>query len=523
VQIGDPITEKKLLDVLLQARDRGLYRGVTDCGAGGYSSAVGEMGEDCGADVDVALVPLKYEGLASHEIWISEAQERMVLSVPPDKVDELLALCAAEDVEATVIGSFTDTGKLMVRDGEHTIAVLDMAFLHDGTPRPLRSAVWKRPELPDPGCPGVREPNGPSGANGLGDALLAILGAPDVASKEWIIRQYDHEVQGMSVLKPLAGTRCDAPGDAAVLRPLPDRDTGLAIACGCNPRYGDLDPYAMAANGIDEALRNVVAAGADPDHAAILDNFSWGNCDRPEQLGALVMASKACYDAALAYRAPFISGKDSLNNEYRVGDRTLSIPSTLLITAIARVPHVGRCTTLDLKRPGGRVYLVGRTRPELGGSQYLATCGLAGGTVPAPDLEQAPAILRELHAAIADGLVASCHDLSEGGLAVAAAECAFAGELGLELDLAAVPAAAAPPGYDADAMLLFSESCTRFLVEVDPEHAADFEERLAGLPCAAVGEVTQRPELVVRGCGGEELVRLPVDDLRRAFHSGFQG
>ena len=518
VQIGDPITEKRVLDCLMVARDRGLYRGITDCGAGGFSSAVGEMGEKCGAEVELASVPLKYAGLASHEVWISEAQERMVLSVPPEKVEECLAVFEAEDVEATVIGRFTDTGRLVVKDRGEVICDLDMGFLHDGTPRPTRRARYAPPSAPDPGCP-------PAGD--AGEALLALLAAPNIASKEWIVRQYDHEVQGASVVKPLVGVRADGPGDAAVLQPLATSRAGAVIACGTNPAYGALDPRAMAEAAIDEALRNAVAVGADPDRAALLDNFSWGNCDKPDRLGSLVMASKGCFDAAMAYRAPFVSGKDSLNNEYRVGDETRSIPSTLLITCLATVPDVSRCVTMDLKAAGNAVYLVGATRPELGGSHYLAWLGhRAGGRAPRPDLERAPRLLRAMFAAIRAGLVASAHDLSEGGLAVAAAEMAFAGELGLRVDLAAVPVEELDgrvEAYDPDATRLFSESCTRFLVEVSPQDAQAFEAALAGLPHAVVGSVEEGRELTILSLEGEPLVRRSLDELRGAYQSGFQG
>jgi phosphoribosylformylglycinamidine synthase len=528
VQIGDPITEKRTLDCLIAARDRGLYRALTDCGAGGFSSAVGEMGESTGAEVELANVRLKYPGLASHEIWISEAQERMVLAVPKEHVDELVALFASEDVEATVLGTFTDTGTLVVKDRGEVVAELDMGFLHHGNPRPLRRAEWKPPAaaVTQGAVPAVDAHAG---------AVLALLAAPEVASKEWIVRQYDHEVQGLSVVKPLVGVAGDAPSDAAVLQPLPSSRRGMALGCGASARYGARDPYAMALAVIDEALRNVVAVGADPARVAILDNFSWGNCDEPDRLGALVLAAQGCHDAALAFGTPFVSGKDSLNNEYRVGDRTLSIPPTLLITALAQVPDVARCVTMDLKAAGNRVYLVGATRAELGGSLLDHVGGRKSpasppsiGPVPRVDLERAPRILAALHAALAGGEVASCHDLSEGGLAVAAAEMAFGGGLGLALDLAAVPFEEASAGAgaldgDADTLRLYSESCTRFLVEVEPARAADFERRLAGLPCARVGSVETRPFLTVRGVAGRTLFELPLEELRRAFHSAFQG
>jgi phosphoribosylformylglycinamidine synthase len=513
VQIGDPITEKRVLDALLVARDRRLYRAVTDCGAGGLSSAVGEMGESTGARVHLERVPLKYPGLSPAEIWISEAQERMVFAVPPEKEGELLAVFAAEDCEAAVIGEFTDTGRLELLSGDASVGELDMDFLHNGTPRPLRAASWTAPELPDPGVPACEN---------LGAALLALLGSPDVCSREWIVRQYDHEVQGTSVLKPLTGVKNDGPGDAAVLKPLRDSRCGVAIACGANPRYGRLDPWAMAAAAIDEALRNVVSVGGDPERTAILDNFSWGNCDKPEQLGALVLAARACYDTALAFGTPFISGKDSLNNEFRVGGRTISIPPTLLISALARVPDVARAVSMDLKQAGDRVYLVGRTLAELGGSVYLAHLGAEGGDVPRPDLDQAPQVLRVLHGAIAEGLVRACHDLSEGGLAVAAAEMAFAGGLGLELDVAQVPTGELGTDCDPAATRLFSESCTRFLVEVAPSDAEDFEQAFDGLDLACLGHVTEEPRLVLRAVKNE-IAALALDELRAAHQGGFAG
>jgi phosphoribosylformylglycinamidine synthase len=473
------------------------------------------MGEGTGAEVELERVRLKYPGLASHEIWISEAQERMVLAVPPEHVDALVALCASEDVEATVLGRFTDTRRLVVKDRGEVVGDLDMGFLHHGLPRPVRAARWERPALPDPGCSAPRA--------GHGELLLRLLAAPEVASKEWIVRQYDHEVQGASVVKPLVGVRGDAPSDAAVLQPLASSRRGVALGLGASTRFGVLDPYRMALAVIDEALRNVVAVGADPARVAILDNFSWGNCEKPDRLGALVLAAEGCYDAAKAFGTPFVSGKDSLNNEYRVGDETLSIPPTLLITAMGIVPDVARCATMDAKAAGNRVYLVGETGPELGGSLYHHLSGRTGGEVPRVDLARAPRILAALHAAIARGLVASCHDLSEGGLAVAAAETALGGGLGLALELARVPAAPLPAGWDADACLLYSESPTRFLVEVAPAHAAAFERALGGLPCAAIGEVRAEPALAVRGRSGESLLEVPVETLARAFHGGFHG
>jgi phosphoribosylformylglycinamidine (FGAM) synthase-like enzyme len=328
------------------------------------------------------------------------------------------------------------------------------------------------------------------------------------------------------VQKALAGARKDSPGDAAVLKPLPDSPMGAAIACGASPRYGALDPAAMALAAIDEALRNVVAVGGDPDRTAILDNFSWGNCDKEDRLGSLVLAAKACKDAALAYGTPFISGKDSLNNEYRVGGESRSIPPTLLISALSIVPDVAGTVSMDLKAPGSRLYLVGPTGADLGGSHYLGLLGLEGGRVPRPDLAQAPKLLRAVHAAIRGGAVRACHDLSEGGLAVAAAEMAFGGALGLEIDLAQVPLelpAAREKAFDPDATRLYSQSCSRFLIEVAEGSAAAFERALSGLPCTAIGRTTTDGRLRIRGSHGGVLVDLDVEELRRAFLGGFQG
>ncbi|MEM8713273.1 MAG: phosphoribosylformylglycinamidine synthase subunit PurL, partial [Planctomycetota bacterium] len=493
VQIGDPITEKRVLDGLLRARDAGLYRAVTDCGAGGLSSAIGEMGAECGAEVDLELVPLKYPGLTPEEIWISEAQERMVFAVAPENVDELIAAFESEEVEATRVGTFNDTGRLLLRYRGETVGDMSMHFLHEGTPRPTRRAEWNPPRLPDPGAPSplnqtlFQEEVSPFGA-----AILTLLARPNIASKEWIVRQYDHEVQGMSVVKPLTGVRADGPSDGVILKPLADSKKGVAIGCGANPRYGLLDPKAMAEAVIDEALRNVVAVGGDPDHTAILDNFSWGNCDKPEQLGALVEASRGCYQAAMAYKTPFVSGKDSLNNEYRVGNETLSIPPTLYVTAMSRVPNVGNAVTMDAKSAGNLILLVGVTREELGGSEYLDVIGAEGGSVPRPDLKKAPKTFEKLHAATKLKQIRSCHDLSEGGLGVAIAEMCMAGGIGADIDLGAIDHDDWDHAYDIDTTLLFSESCTRFLVEVEQGKKFNFQTKMMGIAATPIGRFSKK-------------------------------
>jgi phosphoribosylformylglycinamidine synthase len=503
VQIGNAIVEKKLLDVLLQARDAGLYHAVTDCGAGGFSSAVGEMGEKIGAAVHLDKAPLKYAGLTYTEIWISESQERMVLAVPPENWERLRKLFADEDVEAAVIGTFEATGRLKLFYGGEQVGDLSMKFLHDGRPEVVRTA--KAPERAGAGVKTAsRETMNPN------DILLKILSSYNVCSKEWIIRQYDHEVQGGSVLKPLVGVRDDGPGDAAVVAPVLGSRVGIAVGCGLNPRYGDLDPYRMAACAVDEAVRNVVAVGADPARIALLDNFCWGNTDRPELLGSLVLAAEACRDAALALNMPFISGKDSLNNEFHAGSRNIVIPPTLLISALGRVPDVRRCVSMDFKEVGNLVFLLGTTRDEMGGSHHHLVTGQDGGTVPGVDFELALRIFKALHSAIERGLVRACHDLSEGGLATAVAEMAFAGGLGA--DITGLRGEALP-----DAALLFSESATRFVLTAAPARAAELQECFKDLPLKQIGEVVKEPRLRIAGSNGEWAIWANLADLKEAW------
>ncbi len=507
VQIGNAITEKTVMDAVLEARDRGLFSAVTDCGAGGFSSAVGEMGEKTGALVRLEAAPLKYTGLSYTEIWISEAQERMVLAVPPENWDEFEAVCAAEGVEACVLGEFTDTGRLVLTYDGETVGDLAMTFLHDGRPPVVREAVFETVEQAPSDLP-TRER--------FDDDLLAILGSPNVCSKEWVIRQYDHEVQGGSVVKPLVGVQDDGPSDAAVVRPKLDSNRGIVVSCGINPRYGDLDPYWMAASAIDEAVRNQVAVGADPSRIAILDNFCWGNTERPEVLGSLVRAAIACKEVAVAYGTPFVSGKDSLYNEFAFtnddGEReVVVIPATLLISALGQIEDVGKAVTMDLKEPGNALLLVGETKDELGGSHFGMIHGLEGGRVPRVDLDRAPATFRAMHSVIGDGFVRSCHDLSEGGLAVAAAEMAFAGGLGAELEL---------PGVLPAAVELFSESNTRFLIEVPESSATGLFEFLEeqGVPVAVLGRVVAEPSLRITG-EGRTLIDASLDTLKAAWQS----
>jgi phosphoribosylformylglycinamidine synthase II len=505
VQIGNPIMEKKSVDAILEARDQGLYCRITDCGGGGLSSAVGEMAAETGVRVYLERVPLKYSGLSYNETWVSESQERMVLAVPPDKVDRLLAIFQSEDVEATVIGEFTDNHRLQLFYNNNPVGDLDMEFLHKGLPQMEREAVWEPSQH--------AEPDFSQPAN-LKDALMQILGSWNVCSKEWVIRQYDHEVQGASVLKPLTGANNDGPGDAAVIKPLPDSNMGIIVANGINPKYGDIDPYWMAASAIDEALRQIVAVGGSLEKVALLDNFCWGNPEKPARLGALVRAAQACYDTAIVYETPFISGKDSLYNEYETEAESICIPPTLLISAMAVVKNVDRVVSMDCKQVGNLIYIIGTTWNELGGSHYYAIHGYVGNTVPRVDPKRGKRLMNTLSVAIEKGLVRACHDCSEGGIGVAAAEMAFAGGLGMELSLHKVPLA---EPIERDDLVLFSESNTRFLAEIAPSDKQQFEEMMSGVDCAEIGQVTDNNKFEVYGRNGRMVLSATLAELKEAW------
>ncbi len=512
VQIGNPIQEKKMLDTILQARDKNLYSAITDCGAGGLSSACGEMGAELGVRVELDKVPLKYSGLSYMEIWISESQERMVLAVPPEKLDRLLQLFRQHGVDATAIGEFTDTGVLELFCDGKRVGELKTEFLHRGIPQIARPARWVSPPSKEPAAAAETD---------LTALLTKVLSGWDTCSKEWIIRRYDHEVQGGSVVKPLVGAR-QGPSDAAIVRPRLDSMRGIILSNGINFRYGDLDPYWMAALAVDEAVRQVIAVGGSLDHLAILDNFCWGDPTRPEVLGSLARAAFGCSDAAKAFGTPFISGKDSLHNEYRMGEKTIQIPGTLLISAIGVIPDVTKAVSMDAKQAGDFLYIVGLTKPELGGSAYYAAQGLSGGTVPRVDLKRGPQLMRVLSGLIQQGLAVAAHDCSEGGIGVAAAEMAFAGGCGLTLDLKNLPVESSGTVPKND-WVLFSESPTRFLVEVPADKAAVFEEGLKGFPVGRIGEFQRESVFRVLGVDGTTAVDSSIDALQKAWQHPFQG
>jgi phosphoribosylformylglycinamidine synthase subunit PurSL len=512
VQIGHAIQEKRVLDALLAARDKKLYSSVTDCGAGGFSSAVGELGADCGAAVRLEDAPLKVADLESWEIWLSESQERMVLAVPPKNLKALQAVFAAEGCECAVIGEFTRTGRLVVTHHDRAVVDLDMKFLHKGLPRAERQAVWNPPAAQKPAGGATKK---------AAEALRDIAGHLTVCSREWVIRQYDHEVQGGTIIKPLQGVRHDGPGDACVI--WPHAATGdfedfssFAVAHGINPEFGRLDPHAMAMACVDEALRNLTCVGADPARAALLDNFCWASPDDPKQLGALVRAAEGCRDAAKGFGAPFISGKDSLFNQSKdEKGKDLQIPGTLLISALAPVPDGRKAITMDFKGPGNALYLVGRTNDELGGSLYHKVLGRTGGEAPRVNPPVALDGFKAIHAAISKGLVLSAHDLSEGGLAWAAAEMGFTGEFGCLLDLDEVPR---DPRIYSNETLLFSESASRVLVEVAPENESAFLRHFGkggkSAPVRRVGQTMANPILKVVGLDGSVVMEENLKELK---------
>ncbi|WP_419784111.1 phosphoribosylformylglycinamidine synthase subunit PurS [Maridesulfovibrio sp.] len=511
VQIGDPITQRKMYDCLMRARDLGLYNAITDNGAGGLSSSVGEMAEDSGGcDLDLAKAPLKYDGLKPWEILVSEAQERMTLAVPPEKLDEFMALADEMDVEATALGTYTDSGLYNIRYGEKPVACLRMDFLHDGVPQMQLKAVWERPEIEFSGEPEVADHTG---------LLKDMLGRLNICSKEYVIRQYDHEVQGRSVVKPLVGEQEDGPADAGVLRPDFDDDKGLVVSHGICPKFSDLDTYWMMANAVDEAIRNAVAVGGDITHMAGIDNFCW--CDPVQsestpdghyKLAQLVRANHALSHFCRAFGVPCISGKDSMKNDYKGGGVKISIPPTVLFSAVGIVPDINMCVTSDFKKPGEFIYVLGMTRDEMGGSEIASQLNFVHDKVPHVEALTAKTRYITLNQAMRQRLVTSCHDLSDGGLGVALAEMALGGRIGCEVDLRSVPTE-----YGMSTLsVLYSESASRFAVTVAPENAGKFEELFAGQICQRIGMTVGGNSFgLMEGSAG--IVRSNVEDLAIAF------
>lgn len=508
VQIGNPIVEKKVLDALMRARDAKdypLYSAITDCGGGGLSSAIGEMARSLGAIVELDKVPLKYKGLAPWEIWISESQERMLLAVPKKNLNKLLEIFEEEDCEATVIGKFTDSESLVLKFRSEVVASLDMHFLYKEIPQVNRVAKRIRIQTSEPTI---------YRTNNLTENIKKILSAPNIASKEWVIRQYDHEVQAHTIIKPICGVG-EGPSDACVLKPLEDSWRGIVVSNGVNPEYS-IDPYNMALSAIDEAVRNNICCGGR--RIALLDNFSWGNPEKPHALSQLVEAARGCYEGAKGFDTPLISGKDSLYNEYvtETGE-TKSIPPTLLISAIGIIPDVRKAITSNLVSSGNPLYIIGETNNELGGSHYYLTNDVRGGRVPKVNLSEAKKSYEAVIHSIDQGHVKACHDCSEGGIGIAVSEMALAGDLGLTLFLEEVPRT----GLEADDRILFSESNSRLIVEVHKDRVVEFERALEGVKIAKIGEVSEEKNLKIFGVDGSLKVDEPVDSLRSAWKSRF--
>jgi len=502
VQIGDPIVEKGLIDVITRARDLRLYNDITDCGAGGLSSAVGEMASTIGCDVELKKVKLKYPGLAPWEIWLSEAQERMVLAVAPEKISALQELCDTFDTELTDIGVITGEHRLIVRYNGNPVVDMDNEFLHEGIPQKQLQAIVDNSILDE------QISNIDSRISNIDtkQTLLSLLAHPNIASKSSVIRIYDHEIQGGTVVKPLTGVEADAPSDATVLKPIGTKGMkGIVLSNGINPEYGKRDAYHMAFAVIDEAIRNAVAVGADPERIAILDNFCWGDPNRPETLGSLVEAARGCHDAALLFRTPFISGKDSLNNEYLGADgQRHAIPPTLLISALGIMDDITKAVTMDLKEAGNAIYLIGDFAPVFGGSHFALTMDDGRQTIDEsiPQVSEiTPKVYKALHNAINESLIRSAHDLSEGGLAVAAAEMCIGGRLGLDIT---------PPLSTRD---MFGETTGCLLVEVSPANLTRFEETFKDLPHKKLGQVISEPILKFNETS------ISVEDLTKAFNT----
>ena len=512
VQIGDPITQRKMYDCIMRARDLGLYNAITDNGAGGLSSSVGEMAEDTGGCLlDLSRAPLKYDGLRPWEILISEAQERMTLAVPPEKLTQFLELAKAMDVEATPLGQFTDTGYFHITYGKKIVAHLEMDFMHGGVPQLQLEARWERPQLPDSR---VEVADVEQGA-----FLQRMLGRLNICSKEYIVRQYDHEVRGGSAIKPLVGVKRDGPSDAGVIRPVLESDAGLVIAHGICPKFSDFDTYWMMANAMDEAIRNAVAVGADPDRLAGVDNFCWCDPvlsektpDGPYKLAQLVRACKALSHFALAFGVPCVSGKDSMKNDYTGGGSKISIPPTVLFSVLGVIDNVTRTQTSDFKKAGDLLYILGGTRREMAGSEAAQELKLACNTVPTVEVASALPRYRALHRCIYERAVTACHDLSDGGLAVAVAEMCIGGRLGASLNLNKVPTLESMNASE----VLYSESASRLLVSVRPDMASFFEAQMHDSICARLGEVTNDSHLTVSS-GNSVLLREDVEGLARAF------
>ncbi|MEO0120081.1 MAG: AIR synthase-related protein, partial [candidate division WOR-3 bacterium] len=504
VQIGNPIEEKKIVDAILQARDENLFNAITDCGGGGLSSAIGELSEKTGAEVYLEKVPLKYAGLSYTEIWISESQERMVLFMPEENFKRFKEICDLHNVKATIIGRLRDDKKLILKYQDKIVGEIDLDFLHNGMPTVKRRAICKRKEIIKEIDWEIKDYN---------ELLINILKNENVASKEWIIRQYDLEVQGGTVLKPLLE---GSPSDGVVLKPLKEKDIGIAVACGINPSYGEISPYWMAASVVDEALRNITCCGGDINKTGILDNFCFGNPEREEVMGDIVETCFGAYFAAKGYGVPFISGKDSLYNEFKSGKKIIAIPPTLLISAVSVVPNINKTPTSYFKKPKSKIVLIGETYNELGGSIYFSLFNKNFGKVPKVNPEKGKRIMEKIFQAINQGLIISIHDLSDGGLGTTLSEMTFTNNLGCKIDLEKVLLGEDIKRPD---VILFSESNTRFLCEIEENRIEEFLNFMADIKLAIIGEVIEDERLIIN-YQNKNLIDLEIRILKESWEKG---
>ena len=525
VQIGDPITQKKMIDMIIEARDTGIIQVITDNGAGGLSSSVGEMAElTDGAEIDLSVVPLKQAGLSPWEILVSESQERMTVGVRPEDCAAFETLAELHEVEATVIGEFTDSGAFVVRFADTPVAHLAISFLHDGCPQLQLKSEWTPPQH-EPTCPATTD------AAGMGEVLRRLMARPNVASKEAWVRSYDHEVIAQSVIKPFCGANHDAPGDAAVIAPLHGGTQGAVISNGIAPRYSDIDAYSMAAACVDEALRNAVCVGVDLDMIAGLDNFCWPDSvesaktpDGRYKLAQLVRANQAIDDVCRAYRLPCISGKDSMKNDVTMHGEKISVPPTILFSLIGNHADVRKAVSSDFKRAGDHIYLLGETHQELGASELAFMfrdegSGGIGGEVPRINPDRNLTMYRALTSAMSEGLVASAHDCSDGGLAVALTECCFGSGSGAVVDISSLE-------RDCNHLdewgALFGESLGRILVSVASSDSDAFAAAMKGSSCSRLGTVEQG-DMITVNYGDIGVLQASMTELKQAWQGSLGG
>ncbi len=508
VQIGNPIEEKKLTEAILRARDKNLFTAITDCGAGGISSAITELAQDYGVEVYLEKVPLKYKGLNYTEIWISESQERMVFFANFENLGALEEIFKEEDVELTVVGKVTDTNRLVLFYEDNKVCELDMEFIFE-LPRLKKKALWIAGKEKDYKLPKKKD---------YTQDLKDLLSSYNIASKDWVIREYDHEVQAQSVGKPINGIENIAVNDASILRPDLKSDKCVAVGLGVNPFYYDLDPYWMAASSIDEALRNIIACGGNITHTYILDNFSWGSPLDEKILGSLVRASKACYDFSTYFKVPFISGKDSLYNEYMVGKKHISIPGTLLISAVSVISDWRKCISANFKEKDNLIYAIGLTKPQLGASEYFRKLNIKEGLVPKVDKEIAKDVFLKVSEIIDKGLVKSCHDCSEGGMAVTIAEMCIGSGKGANIFLSEAAGSKECRDYE----ILFSESPSRFIIEVQKADKEKVEQILTSSPFGLIGCVSEEPKLTIYGKDSQKIIESKIDDLKESWLTTFK-